>query len=140
MRTTTQILPGVKAIGWLDSRNLPRRVDLLGICLISIPILTDIHPIPFFGEPECKCQRKKSSTAGYEDTATLKFLTNEEHATRHNACLRRYRRERLLLLDWLTRSSTSHYRVRAAHWYALRRFRWLPLRGEARCFEVAYPL
>ncbi len=77
MRTTTQILPGVKAIGWVDCRHLPRRVDLLGICLVSVPILTDIHPIPFFGEPECRCQRKKS-TAGYEDTATLKFLTSAE--------------------------------------------------------------
>ncbi len=77
MKTTTQILPGVKAIGWLDCRNLPRRVDLLGICVMPLPILTDIHPIAFFGEPECKCQRKKS-TAGYEDTATLKFLTNEQ--------------------------------------------------------------
>lgn len=77
MRTTIQILPGVKAIGWLDCRNLPRRVDLLGICVMPLPILTDIHSIPFFGEPECKCQRKKS-TAGYEDTATLKFLTSED--------------------------------------------------------------
>ncbi len=42
------------------------------------PILIRLfHPIPFFGEPECKCQRKKS-TAGYEDTATLKFLTSDE--------------------------------------------------------------
>ncbi len=77
MKCETQILPGIKAIGWLDCRHLPRRVDLLGICVMPLPILTDIHPIAFFGEPDCRCQRKKS-TAGYEDNATLKFLSTDD--------------------------------------------------------------
>ena len=77
MKTSTQILPGIKAIGWLDCRALPRRVDLTGICGMPLPILTDIHPIPFFDEPTCECQTKKDG-GGYEDTATLKFLTDRK--------------------------------------------------------------
>ena len=77
MRTSTQILPGIKAIGWLDCQHLPRRVDLTAICGMPLPILTDIHPIPFFDEPTCECKTKKDG-AGYEDTATLKFLTDNK--------------------------------------------------------------
>ena len=84
MRTSTQILPGIKAIGWVDCRHLPRRVDLSAICGVPVPILTDIHPIPFFDEPTCECQTKKDGV-GYEDTATLKFLTGSELP--RSACL-----------------------------------------------------
>ena len=77
MRTSTQILPGIKAIGWIDCRHLPRRVDLSAICGMAVAVLTDIHPIPFFDEPTCECKTKKDG-AGYEDTATLKFLTDKE--------------------------------------------------------------
>ncbi len=77
MKTSTQILPGIKAIGWLDCRHLPRRVDLSAICGMPVAILTDIHPIPFFDEPTCECKTKKDG-GGYEDTATLKFLTDRK--------------------------------------------------------------
>lgn len=77
MRTSTQILPGIKAIGWIDCRHLPRRVDLSAICGMTVAILTDIHPIAFFDEPTCECQTKKDG-AGYQDTATLKFLTDKK--------------------------------------------------------------
>ena len=77
MRTSTQILPGIKAIGWLDCRHLPRRVDLSAICGMTVAVLTDVPPIPFFDEPTCECQTKKDG-AGYQDTATLKFLTSEK--------------------------------------------------------------
>ncbi len=77
MKTSTQILPGVKAIGWVDCRHLPKRVDLAGICGMPVAILTTIHPVEFFDEPQCECQTKKDG-AGYEDTATLKFLTGAE--------------------------------------------------------------
>lgn len=76
MRTSTQILPGVKAIGWLDCRHLPRRVDLTGICRMPLPVLTDIHWFDFFGEPECRCKSKKEN-GGYQDTASLKFRAAE---------------------------------------------------------------
>lgn len=77
MRTSTQILPGIKAVGWVDCRHLPRHVDLSAICGMSVAVLTDVHPIPFFNEPTCECQIKKDG-AGYEDTATLKFLTSKQ--------------------------------------------------------------
>lgn len=59
MKTSTQILPGIKALGWLDCRALPKRVDLSAICGMPVAILTDIHPIPFFDEPTCECKTKK---------------------------------------------------------------------------------
>ena len=77
MKTSTQILPGIKAIGWIDCRHLPRRVDLSAICGMTVAVLTDVHPIPFFDEPTCECKTKKDG-AGYEDTATLKFLTSKQ--------------------------------------------------------------
>ena len=77
MRTSTQILPGIKAIGWIDCRHLPRRVDLSAICGMTVAVLTDVHPIAFFDEPTCECKTKKDA-AGYEDTATLKFLTDKK--------------------------------------------------------------
>ena len=77
MRTSKQILPGIKFIGWVDCRNLPDRVALSAICNMQIAVLTTIHPIPFFDSPECECVTKKDG-AGYEDTATLKFSTGKQ--------------------------------------------------------------
>ena len=77
MRTSIQILPGIKAIGWVDCRRLPTNVALSAICGMQVVILTDIHPIAFFDEPTCECKTKKDG-GGYEDTATLKFLTSEK--------------------------------------------------------------
>ena len=77
MRTSIQILPGIKAIGWVDCRRLPANVALSAICGMQVVILTDIHPIAFFDEPTCECKTKKDG-GGYEDTATLKFLTDKK--------------------------------------------------------------
>ena len=44
---------------------------------MTVAVLTDIHPIPFFDEPTCECQSKKDG-AGYQDTVTLKFLTSKQ--------------------------------------------------------------
>lgn len=84
MKTSTQILPGIKAIGWIDCRHLPRRVDIMAICGMTVAILTDIHQIPFFGEPTCECKTTREG-AGSQDTATLKFLTDKELP--HGTCL-----------------------------------------------------
>ena len=72
MRTTTQILPGVKAIGWVDCNNLPNRVDLLGICRQNFGIFTTVTAVEFFNEPECSCKREKEG-GSYSETASLKF-------------------------------------------------------------------
>lgn len=72
MRTSTQTLPGIKSIGWLDSDKLPDRVDLMGICRQVFGIFTDIHPLEFFDEPECSCKRTKEG-GSYTETASLKF-------------------------------------------------------------------
>lgn len=64
----------MKSIGWIDCRQLPRRVDLSAICGQAVAILTEIHPIDFFGVPTCECRTQKDS-AGYRDTAALKFLS-----------------------------------------------------------------
>lgn len=73
MRTSTQILPGIKAVGWVDCRHLPKHVDLAAICGMTVTVLTDIHPISFFDEPTCECVTTKEG-GGYQDTVTLKFL------------------------------------------------------------------
>lgn len=72
MRTTTQILPGIKSIGWLDCQHLPRRVDLHGICGTPVAVLTAVTPIAFFEEPECECKTERESGHS-NDTAKLKF-------------------------------------------------------------------
>ena len=75
MKTSTQVLPGITFIGWLDSRKLPDHVALSGICGMAVAVLTDIHKVPFFDDPQCECTTKKDG-AGYQDTATLKFLSD----------------------------------------------------------------
>lgn len=74
MKTTTQILPGVTAIGWIESRHLQARVNLAAICGMAVPILTDINGINFFDTPTCELARKKEGAATSE-TAMLKFKT-----------------------------------------------------------------
>lgn len=73
MRSSIQILPGVKAISWVNCRKLPPHVDLHGITQNCVAILTDIHSIEFFGEPDCRCATEKEC-GNYKDTATLKFV------------------------------------------------------------------
>lgn len=64
------------AIGWLDCKHLQRQVALAGICRMPVAVLTDIHPVEFFDEPDCRCTSKKEN-GGWQDSATLKFLAAE---------------------------------------------------------------
>ena len=75
MKTSTQILPGVRAIGWVDCDKLPRRVDLQGICGNVVAVLTEVTPIAFFGEPECRCKTEREA-GRITDTASLSFRTD----------------------------------------------------------------
>lgn len=77
MKTSIQILPGIKYIGWLDGQHLPKRVDLAAICRMPIAILTDIYTIDFFDEPQCECKTTKEG-GSYTDTASLKFSCGEQ--------------------------------------------------------------
>ncbi len=76
MRTTTQTLPGVTFIGWLDCEQLPRRVDLHGITRTPVPVLTAVTAVEFFDTPECSCVTEREGR-GSKDTATLSFLCGE---------------------------------------------------------------
>lgn len=76
MKTYTQILPGIKFIGWLYSRNLPFRVDLTAVCGRPVVLMTDVHQIMFTSEPECVCKTERKGVA-YQDTVTLKFRSTE---------------------------------------------------------------
>ena len=67
-----QVLPGIRAIGWLNCDLLQRRVDLHGICRARIPVLTAITPIAFFDKAECSCKRSRES-GRQSATASLKF-------------------------------------------------------------------
>lgn len=76
MKTSRQILPGVKAIHWLDCRHLPRRVDLHGICRMPVPVLTALSAVGVFDDAQCSCVTEREG-GSFQDTATLKFLTHE---------------------------------------------------------------
>ena len=74
MRTTQQILPGIKAIGWVLCDKLIADIALRGIAGMAVPVLTDIHAVDFFGEPECACVTANDN-GNRLDTATLKFAS-----------------------------------------------------------------
>lgn len=76
MKTSTQILPGIRRIGYLKAALLPRAVALHGICGTPVPILTEIVWTDFFDSPDCRCRTEKSG-GGYSSTATLKFHSSE---------------------------------------------------------------
>lgn len=75
MKTSTVILPGIKFIGWVDSRLLQKRVDLAALCSMPVAVMTTIHEIIFCDEPECECTTEKEGGA-YKETTTLKFLSD----------------------------------------------------------------
>lgn len=77
MRTSIQILPGIKTFGWMDYSRLPTNIAFSAIYGIQVVVLTDIHPITVFDEHTYKCQTKKDDVR-YEDTATLKSLTDKK--------------------------------------------------------------
>lgn len=72
--TKTQILPGIRRIGTIDSRALPSVVPLRAICGGKIPVLTAVTWIRFYGTPECQCRTERHE-GGILQTATLKFLS-----------------------------------------------------------------
>lgn len=76
MKTNLQILPGIKQIGWVECKYLPRRVDLHGITQTPVSILTSIHKLNFFDNPDCRCKTEKVS-GNFSDTASLKFHSNQ---------------------------------------------------------------
>lgn len=72
MKSNIQILPGIRRIGSVASRHLPKAVPLHGICGQPVPVLTAIEWFDFFGQPDCRCVTDKSGA-----TATLKFSAPE---------------------------------------------------------------
>ena len=76
MKTTKQILPGVKSIGWVYAENLIPDITLRGIARMPVPILTEIHKVPFFDEPKCECVTTNDN-GNRLDTATLKFASED---------------------------------------------------------------
>lgn len=72
MKTTTTILPGVKAIGWLDCDLLTAHVALRAVAGMEVPVFTAVTPIAFFGEAECSRTSKRDG-AQRSESAALKF-------------------------------------------------------------------
>ena len=75
MRTARQILPGIRFIGWVLCDNLIADIALRGIAGMAVPVLTDIHAVDFFGEPECDCVTANDG-GNRLDTASLKFASD----------------------------------------------------------------
>ena len=76
MRTTKQILPGVKEIGWVRCEHLVNDIALRGISMMPVPVLTDIHNVAFFDEPTCECVTENDN-GNRTDTAKLKFSAED---------------------------------------------------------------
>lgn len=77
MDSPTQILPGVKSIGWLDCRHLHRSTGLLFKCFGElVAVSTTVHRIGWFADASCRCDA--SSDGGKRsEKATLVFSTDE---------------------------------------------------------------
>ena len=76
MNTTTQILPGVKAIGWVRCADLIPDIALRGIAGMSVPVLAEIVPVHFFNSPSCKCVTEKDN-GNRTDSASLSFISDD---------------------------------------------------------------
>ena len=76
MKTTKQILPGVKEIGWVRCEHLVNDIALRGISMMPVPVLTEIHNVPFFDEPTCECVTENDG-GNRTDTAKLKFASED---------------------------------------------------------------
>ena len=74
MNTNIQILPGIRFIGYFDLDKLAAepRFDLAGICGMTVPVLTDIIPVDFCDDPECRNVTERINGQN-QDKATLKF-------------------------------------------------------------------
>ena len=72
MRTSIQILPGILFIGWVECSKLPDRVACRKITGEMVAVLTTVHPVDFFDDPECSCLSTKKN-GGWSEKATLKF-------------------------------------------------------------------
>ncbi len=74
MNTNIQILPGIRFIGYFDLDKLATepRFDLAGICGMSVAVLTDVIPVDFFDDPECRNVTEKINGQN-QDKVSLKF-------------------------------------------------------------------
>ncbi|MGM9861587.1 MAG: hypothetical protein ACI30W_03240 [Muribaculaceae bacterium] len=71
MNNTTQILPSVKGISWIDCRYLPRIAEPASV---RRTLFERFAPIAFIGEPKLTIKRSH----GGEYKATLSFVSTEE--------------------------------------------------------------
>ena len=76
MRTTKQILPGIRSIEWVECDKLIPDAALHGIVGTPVPILTERHEVAFFNEPECECVTENDN-GNRTETATLKFHSGD---------------------------------------------------------------
>lgn len=72
MNSSTQLLPGVRSIAWLDCADLPADVALSALAGVPVALVCRLTPVEFLDEPTCGCKREKAGAA-YSETATLKF-------------------------------------------------------------------
>ncbi len=76
MKTSVQILPGIKSIAFVECRLLPDNIGLHGITRNAVGIFAELQPVAFFDSPECTCTTEKKN-GSYQDTASLKFSSGQ---------------------------------------------------------------
>lgn len=74
MKNNIQILPGIQFLGYFDLERQPPqpRFDLAGICGMQVVVLTDVIPIDFVDDVECRKVTEKDCGQN-SDKVTLKF-------------------------------------------------------------------
>lgn len=74
MNTSIYSLPGVKTIHWVYAGLVPSTLALEALSGVPTVVLTDMHPIEFFGDAEATLKSERKEGSCFE-TATLKFTT-----------------------------------------------------------------
>lgn len=74
MKTFYPLLPGIRAIGWVPASEIPASADALAAAGVAVPVLAEVHPLRFTGEPTLEASAEPDGS-GHKFTTTLTFAS-----------------------------------------------------------------
>lgn len=74
MKTSYPLLPGIRAIGWVPALEIPASADALAAAGVAVPVLAEVHPLRFTGEPTLEASAEPDGS-GHKFTTTLTFAS-----------------------------------------------------------------
>lgn len=77
MKSSCQILPGIKFIACLPCRDVPANISMSAINNIPAVVNSDLLEITFFGSPECRCVTENINN-GWTQKTNLKFHSSDQ--------------------------------------------------------------